>query len=100
MIGDLYMYKFVKQLIDKKTACACLAFSLTFEFINNYILRTSANSCESNLMWVVFYYYLNIRPRVHDGALVKLTVAVTLSFLIRSSSLLSYLPLVLMTVVA
>ena len=62
VIGDYYCYKFVRQLLGRREAIATIAYSLTSEYVNDYVLRTSANSVEGNLMFVVFYYYLNIKP--------------------------------------
>jgi hypothetical protein len=66
--------------------------------VNDYVLRTSANSVEGNLMFVVFYYYLNIKPKIFDKNLSLLTLAITLSFTIRSSSIVGYIPLALIAI--
>jgi hypothetical protein len=95
IIGDYHMYLFVRQLLGKREAILAILFSVTSEYVNNYVLRTSANSVEGNLMWVVFYYYLNIKPKIFDKALCILTFAITLSFSIRSSSITGYIPLAL-----
>lgn len=76
-----------------------VAFSMTSEHVSNYVLRTSANSVEGNLMFVVFYYYLNVKPVIFDRALTILTLAVTLSFSIRSSSIVGFIPLALVLII-
>ena len=63
-----------------------------------YVLRTSANGVEGNLMYVVFYYILNIKPKIYDRSITVLTVAITLSFCMRSSSLVGYIPLALLVI--
>jgi hypothetical protein len=98
VVGDYYCYLFVRQLLGKREAIATIAYSLTSEYVNDYVLRTSANSVEGNLMFVVFYYYLNIRPKMFDKNLSLLTLAITLSFTIRSSSIVGYIPLALIAI--
>mmetsp|Transcript_38951 Transcript_38951/g.59219 ORF Transcript_38951/g.59219 Transcript_38951/m.59219 type:complete len:170 (-) Transcript_38951:1261-1770(-) len=93
VVGDYYCFLFVRQLLGKREAIATLAYSITSEHVNNYVLRTSANSVEGNLMFVVFYYYLNVKPKIFDKNLSLLTLAITLSFTIRSSSIVGYVPL-------
>jgi hypothetical protein len=87
---------FVRQIIDKKTAIITIAASITSMFVHAYVLRTSANGIEGNLMFVVFYCISNIKPKVFDRKISMLTLAITLSFSIRSSSLIGYFPLALM----
>lgn len=89
---------FVRQLIDKKTAICTVAMALTSEYVNDYVLRTSANGIEANLMMVTFYYYLNIKPVMFNKALSFLTAAITVSFIIRSSSLVGFIPLALIVI--
>jgi len=49
-------------------------------------------------MFVVFYYYLNIKPKIFDKSLSFLTLAITLSFTVRSSSIVGYIPLALIAI--
>jgi hypothetical protein len=74
-------------------------YSLTSEHVNDYVLRTSANGVEGNLMFVVFYYYLNIKPKIFDKNLSLLTLAITFSFAVRSSSIVGYIPLALIVII-
>lgn len=98
VFADYYLFLFVRQLIDKKTAIFTIVYSISSEYINNYVLRTSANAIEGNLMVIAFYYLINIQPKVFDKSLSIMTVFITLSFLIRSSSLVGYLPLALLVI--
>jgi len=98
LLGDYYCFLFVRQLLGKREAIATIAYSITSEHVNNYVLRTSANSVEGNLMFVVFYYFLNTKPRIFDKNLCLLTLAITISFTIRSSSIVGYVPLALILI--
>jgi phosphatidylinositol glycan class B len=96
VFADYYSFLFVRQLIDKKTAIATIIFSVSSEYINNYVLRTSANAIEGNLMMIAFYYLINIQPKIFDKNLTLMTMSITFSFLIRSSSLVGYFPLAIL----
>lgn len=98
MVGDYYCFHFVRQLLGKREAIATVIFSATSERVNDYTLRTSANAVEGNLMFVVFYHFLNMKPKFFDPSLNKLTLAITLSFAVRSSSIVGYIPLALMAI--
>ena len=93
VVGDYYVFLFVRQVFDKKTACFTIIYSMTSEYVNDYVLRTSANGIEANLMIMAFYYFINIKPKVFNRELNLLTFAITVSFIIRSSSLVGYIPL-------
>lgn len=97
-IGDYYCYHFVRQLLGKREAAATLIFSATSEHVNDYVLRTSANGVEGNLMFVAFYYFLNMKPKLFDRSLCMLTLAITLSFAVRSSSIVGYVPLAMIAI--
>lgn len=98
VVGDYYCFLFVRQLLGKREAIAAVVFSITSEHVNNFVLRTSANGVEGNLMFVVFYYYLNMKPKIFDKNLMLLTLAITFSFVIRSSSIVGYIPLALISI--
>ena len=97
-LGDVYMFSLVKQLLGTREAILCLLFSMTNEYVNDYVLRTSANSVEGCLMYVVFYYFLNIKPQLFDKNTLKMTFAITILFIVRSSCIIGYLPLALIKI--
>lgn len=92
-LGDVYMFKLTKQFLGKREAILCLLFSMTNEYVNDYVLRTSANSIEGNLMYVIFYYFINIKPKYFDGNTLLMTFAITILFIVRSSCIIGYVPL-------
>ena len=97
-VGDYHCFMFVRQIIDKKTAQMTILFSITSQFVQFYVLRTSVNGVEGSLMYVVFYHILNIKPQICDKSITVLTAAITLSFCVRSSSLIGYIPLALLVI--
>ena len=46
-------------------------------------------------MYVVFYYFINIKPQNFDINTLKMTFAITILFIVRSSCIIGYLPLAL-----
>jgi len=70
-----------------------LICTLFNEFVNDFTMRTSSNAVEGNLVFVVFYYFMKIKPFIIDKNTILMTVALTISFIVRSSSLLGYFPL-------
>ena len=95
--GDYYFYRLVKTLAGRKCAIFTMMISLTNEFVNKYISRTSANGIESNLAIAALYYYSKLsKPKVFDSNLQKMTLLISINFLCRSSSLAAWIPLALM----
>jgi hypothetical protein len=58
--GDIFMMKFVTQLLGKREAIFCFLMSLTSEYVNEHVLRTSTNGIEGFMMFISFYYFMNI----------------------------------------
>lgn len=50
-------------------------------------------------MFMVFYHFLNMKPEFFDPSLCKLTLGITVSFAVRSSSIVGYLPLALTAII-
>lgn len=98
VLGDYYGFKFVRQLVGRQEAIICLIIALIHEHSNNYILRTSVNGVESSMLYIVFYHYINMRPQLFNRSLMYLTMAITVTFIVRSSSIIGYLPLALMAI--
>ena len=97
-VGDIFMLKFMTQLLGKKEAIFCLIMSFTSEYVNDYVLRTSSNGIEGNIMFASFYFFMNIKPQIFDRSTLYMTFAITISFIIRSSSIIGYLPLALVKI--
>ena len=92
--GDYFYFHLVKLLAGKRCAILTLMAALSNQTVNLYLSRTSSNGVESSLAIAAFYYYHKLeRPRVFDADLRKMTFLITLSFLIRSSSLAPWIPL-------
>lgn len=65
--------------------------------MNAIFLRTLTNGVEAVFCMMGFYYYTLIRD-TFDRNMVWMTFAITISFLVRSSSLIGWIPLILIEV--
>ena len=98
VLGDYFGFKFVRQLIGRQEALIALVIALIHEHSNNYILRTSVNGVESSMLYVVFYHFINMKPQFFNKHLTCLTMAITATFVVRSSSIIGYVPLALIAI--
>ena len=62
-------------------------------------MRTSSNAVEGNIVFFVFYHFVQLKPNFFDKNTLLMMMGLILSFIIRSSSLLMYFPLFLQKVV-
>ena len=69
------------------------------EYVNDFTMRTSSNAVEGNLVFVIFYYFMKLKPNILDKSTLYMTIALTFSFIIRSSSLIGYFPLFLYKII-
>ena len=97
--GDYFFFKLAKDIAGRECAVVTTIFSLTHEYALRYHTRTCANSVETSLCIIALYYYNKLwKPEVFDGNLTKMTLAISISFLIRSSSLAGWLPLAVLKI--
>ena len=89
--------------MGKKGALIYMVYAIFNKRINEIFSRTMTNGVEAVLCLIAFYYYSNLKyQRAHskqeyfiifDKNLASMTFAITLGFLIRSSSLIGWVPL-------
>ena len=84
-------------MFGKRTALIYMGYSIMNKEINEIFSRTIVNGVEGTLALVSLNYFAIISKRnarlSFDESMVKMTLSITLSFLIRSSSLLAHLVL-------
>ena len=82
-------------MFGKRAALIYMGYSIMNKEMNEIFSRTIVNGVEGILALVSLNYFAIISKRKarlsFDGSMIKMTVSITLSFLIRSSSLLAYL---------
>lgn len=97
-LSDYFFYFLLKKLGGKRFAI----IGLTIYHVNQEILRqcsrVAGNAVESFLMTASLSYYFDIKPIVFDSNLNKMTALITVCFISRSSSLVSWIPLALVKI--
>jgi hypothetical protein len=93
-LGDYYLYLLSYKFAGRQAAKISLCYMI-FNYRMNYIfLKTLTNGVEAVFCMMGFYYYTGIKDRF-DKNMALMTFAITISFLVRSSSLIGWIPLVL-----
>jgi hypothetical protein len=88
--------------MGKKGAVIFCGYSLFNQRINELFSRTMTNGVEAVLCMVAFYFYSKLtykkKTLCYDRNLAWMTLSITLAFLIRSSSLIGWIPLALVSI--
>lgn len=98
VLGDFYTYKLCLRLLNREVAQIVLTWSLFSKTVNQILLKTMTNGAEAVLCIMALYYYSKLqynKSLLFTRELVIMTFGITLSFLIRSSSLIGWIPLAL-----
>lgn len=97
--GDYFYFHLASSLVNKQCAIFTTIISLTNQTVNRYVSRTSMNGVEGNLAIAALYYYTQIKPKIMDKNLTKMTLLITICFLARSSSLAAWIPLAILRII-
>ena len=71
-----------------------LSYSIVNRRINEILSKTLSNGAEASFCIAALYYYNNLKPKF-DKNMALMTLNITLAFIVRSSSLVGFLPLAL-----
>ena len=97
IIGDYYFWKLGKKVIGKEATRVAFILSLTNCFMQELELRCFTNSIEKICNIIAFYFFLKI-----DGSMsfsvVLFTLLLTISFIMRNTSPVGWIPLLLIQV--
>ena len=94
MIGDCYLYKLANVTLGRQGATLALLYSLFNWRINEIFQKTLTNGVESVFCVMGLYYYSKLRPQF-DKNMALMVFAITIAFIVRSSSLVGWIPLAL-----
>lgn len=94
--------------MGKKGALIFLSYSIFNKRINEIFQRTMTNGVEAVLCIIAFYYYSSIKYQKEKGSsriifeknMAAMTFAITLAFLIRSSSIIGWIPLAFFKIIS
>lgn len=92
MLGDYYLYFLASDLGGKNCAIISLGMSIFNRRMNEIFGKTLTNTPESIFCLVGLYYYNRLKPKF-DKDMKLMVVFITLAFIIRSSSLIGWIPL-------
>ena len=88
--------------MGKKGALIFCGYSVFNRRINEIFSRTMTNGVEAVLCMIGFYFYSKLTYKkqtlTYDKNLALMTLSITLAFLIRSSSLIGWIPLALVSI--
>ena len=96
-------------MLNKKCALIMITYSLFNRRINELFQKTMTNGIEAVLCQIAFYYYINLQYKsdksnkqhlIFEKNMVLMTFAITMAFLIRSSSLIGWVPLALASILS
>lgn len=93
-LGDFYLYKLANKFLGKDGAALALLYSLFNWKINDIFTKTLTNGVESVFCIMALYYYSKLKPKF-DRDMILMVFAITLAFIVRSSSLVGWIPLAL-----
>lgn len=92
--GDYYLFLLSNDILGKEGALMTMAYSIVNRRINEIFAKTLTNGCEAVFCVMGLYYYTNLKPKF-DRNMALMTVGITIAFIVRSSSLVGWVPLAL-----
>jgi hypothetical protein len=96
-------------MLNKKCALILITYSLFNRRINELFQKTMTNGIEAVLCQIAFYYFINLKYQseksnkkhlIFERNMVLMTFAITMAFLIRSSSLIGWFPLAIASILS
>ena len=92
LISDLYLWRIGKITIGTPGTRIAFVFYLASRMYNLVIIRTFGNSIESIFQIIAFYYYLDVGSKFNRSVVI-MTTFLTISFMIRNTAPISWIPL-------
>ena len=93
-IGDVFFFKMSDFLIGNQGARVSLIYFLFNRRINELYNKTLTNGAEGILGIIGMHYFCKLTSKL-DKNMALMTAAITLAFLVRSSSLVGWVPIAL-----
>ena len=93
MLGDYYFFKVSQMVLGKKGAQISMIFYICSKFLNMHLIKCFGNSVETIFSIVMFYYYFRITDKFDRNIAIFAFLGV-LSFMIRCTSIIGWIPLV------
>jgi len=97
-MSDRFFWSVGLRIIGKNASRIALIFYLFNRVYNEILIRCFSNSFESIANIVAFYYYLDVKDKF-DLNTMKMTALISLSFMIRNTSPVGWIPLLLIKII-
>lgn len=94
VLGDYFLYWLSHDLIGHEGAIITLGFSVVNRRINEIYSKTFTNGVEAIFCVVAMYYYNRLSSKF-DRSMIFMTTSITVAFVVRSSSIVGWIPLAL-----
>lgn len=94
VVSDIFLYKLADSILGKRPAKIAMLYCLVNSRMNELFHKTMPHVAEYGLTMIALYYYFKLRPQL-DKSMVVMTASITAAFIIRSSTLLAWVPMAL-----
>ena len=92
IVGDIAIWKAGKKYVGKEATQVALILLLVSKVQTEYVVKCFTNAVEQILSVIAFYYFLEQRDRFTSKTAI-LTSTITLSFMMRNTSPIGWIPL-------
>ena len=92
--GDYFLFLLSNDVLGREGALMTMTYAIVNRRLNEIFAKTLTNGCEAVFCVMGLYYYANLKPKF-DRNMALMTVGITVAFIVRSSSLLGWVPLAL-----
>ena len=97
MIGDIFIWKVGKSYVGKEATQVCMLLLLSSKVQTEYLIKCFTNAVEQILAVIAFYFFLQQKNKFTMQTAV-LTGTITLSFMMRNTSPVGWIPLLALKV--
>lgn len=97
-IGDWYLWKVGKRTVGGPATRIAFLFYLTNRTCNELLIRTFTNAIETIFQIIAFYYYLDIKS-TFDKSTAIMTALISISFMMRNTSPVGWIPLLILKII-
>jgi len=96
-MGDLFIWKAGKKYVGKDATRVAMFLLLVSKVQTEYIVKCFTNAVEQILSVIAFYFFLEQKDKFTNKTVI-LTATITLSFMMRNTSPIGWIPLLALKV--
>lgn len=102
--GDYFSFALAERLLGKKCACIFAAYNLFNKEVFKICGKPLTNGAEVVFCMMAFYYFSKLKYKnnvlIFEKNMILMTTGITIAFLIRSSSIVGFVPLALWAIIS